>query len=154
MTSLATVLGGTVIVYKSTGGPHMNSFSWYDVTAHGNATGLMLPYYIPYYAKNPVVAEKLRPIAKMLGVAEGPDIGASVARAMLDWYASFGFPTTLKGFDGFNDAYITKAVADAAQNKMKLEAMPNPMSEADAPRLLDAILRGAYEGDLQRVADL
>ena len=154
MMSRACVLGGPVIVFKSTGGPHMNSFSWYDVMPHGQATGIMLPYYIVYYAKNPVVAKKLEPIAKMLSVPVDGNIGKNVAKAMLDWYKKLGFKTTLAEFKGFGEEQITKAVSDASQNEMKLKAMPHPIPAERKDEILSAIIRSAYSGNLDDIAKL
>jgi alcohol dehydrogenase class IV len=154
MMSRACVLGGTVIVFKSTGGPHMNSFSWYDVMPHGQATGIMLPYYIVYYAKNPVVAKKLEPIAKMLNVPVDQHIGKNVAKAILDWYKLLGFKTTLKEFEGFDETQIKKAIIDAAQNEMKLKAMPHPIPNERKDEILSVIVRSAYCGNLDDIERL
>ena len=154
MMSRACVLGGTVIVFKSTGGPHMNSFSWYDVMPHGQATGIMLPYYIVYYTKNPVVAKKLEPIAKMLNVPIDSKIGINVAKAMLQWYKELGFKTTLKEFEGFGETQIKKAISDAVQNEMKLKAMPHPVPNERKDEILSVIVRSAYSGDLEAIEKL
>jgi alcohol dehydrogenase class IV len=151
MMSIASVLGGTVIggeKYKQTGGPHLNSFSWASFLDHGKATGLMLPYYIVYYAKNPKVVEKLKVIAKILHVKVSENIGRDVAQAMLDWYKSMGFPTKLKDFKGWEDKYIEKALTDAAQNSMKLQGMPNPVPLEKVNEILRPILEAARDGDL------
>ncbi|MHA1338876.1 MAG: iron-containing alcohol dehydrogenase family protein [Promethearchaeota archaeon] len=154
MMSIACVLGGTVIGgkrFKGTGGPHMNSFSWAETIAHGNSTGIMLPYYIIYYAKNPKVKEKLKPIAKMLNVVPTNNIGKDVAKAILDWYKSMGFPTKLKDMPGWKDEYIDKAIKDAGQNAMKLKAMPNPVPLDKVDKILRPILEAAVSGDLSKI---
>lgn len=151
MMSIASVLGGTVIGgerFKGTGGPHMNSFSWSNFLDHGKATGLMLPYYIVYYAKNPKVVEKLKPIAKLLNLNVSDSIGKDVAQAMLNWYKSMGFVTKLKDCKGWEDKYLDKALSDAAQNDMKLKAMPNPVPLDKVNEVLRPILEAAREGDL------
>ena len=157
MLAIASVLGGTVIGgdrFKGTGGPHMNSFSWAETIAHGNSTGIMLPYYTAYYAKNPAVMEKLKPLAKMLGVAEAGDLGIAVPQAMLDWYKSMGFPTKLGDVDGWKDSYLAKAVKDAGQNAMKLKAMPNPVPLDKVNDIIGPIIQAAIDGDLAGIAQI
>ncbi|MHA1731508.1 MAG: iron-containing alcohol dehydrogenase family protein [Promethearchaeota archaeon] len=150
--SLACVLGGTVIVYKSTGGPHMNSFSWFDLMPHGNATGLMLPYYTAYYA--PAIEGKLRKVAALLGVDAGDNVGKAVAEGLLEFYGKLGFPTTLREVPGFTGAHVDKAIADAAQNQMKLDNMPRPIPAEKKNEVLRVIIEGARDGDLSRILEL
>ncbi|TFF98384.1 MAG: iron-containing alcohol dehydrogenase, partial [Promethearchaeota archaeon] len=130
MMSIACLLGGTVIGgerFKGTAGPHMNSFSWAETIPHGKSTGIMMPYYIAYYGKNKTVMKKLKPIADMLGAEKGKNIGIYVAENMLDWYKEMGFPTKISELEGWKPEYKEKAIEDAAENTMKLEAMPNPV---------------------------
>ena len=42
---LGTDLGGYAIMVGGTNGPHLNSFSFVDVLAHGRACAILLPYY-------------------------------------------------------------------------------------------------------------
>jgi alcohol dehydrogenase/1,3-propanediol dehydrogenase len=154
MMALASVLGGTVIGgdrFKGTGGPHMNSFSWAETIAHGKSTGVMLPYYTVYYAKNPAVVDKLKPIAKMLNLSPDGDIGRNVAQAMLDWYRSMGFPTCLKDVKGWKEEYFQKALKDAGQNAMKLKAMPNPVPLEEVDAIIGPILEAAVSCDLTKI---
>lgn len=53
-----------------------------------------------------------------------------------------------KEFKGFSKKLIDKAVTDAAQNKMKLEAMPRPIPLERSKSMLRTIIEGAYEGKL------
>lgn len=154
MMSYASVLGGTVIGgkrFKGTAGPHMNSFSWAETIAHGKSTGIMLPYYIVYYGKNEKVVEKLKPIADMLGVSKDGDIGRTVAQAMLDWYEDMGFPSKMCDLPGWKDEYVDKAIQDASENAMKLEAMPNPVPLDKADEILRPVLKAASCGDLSEI---
>lgn len=151
MMSIACLLGGTVIGgkrFKGTAGPHMNSFSWAETIPHGKATGIMMPYYIAYYGKNETVMKKLEPIAEMLGVEKGEKIGYNVAKAMLDWYNSMGFPIKINDLDGWKPEYKQKAIKDAAENTMKLDAMPNPVPLDKVEETISPILQAAIDGDL------
>lgn len=156
MMAIASLLGGTVIggqKFKGTGGPHMNSFSWAESIPHGKATGVMLPYYLVYYAKNPIVVQKLQAIAKFLKIdpAKSKNLGLDVAQAMLNWYKSMGFPTKLKDLEGWKENYLEKALKDAGQNEMKLKAMPNPVPLEKVKDILGPILEAARDGDLSKL---
>ncbi len=150
--SLASVLGGTVIVFKSTGGPHMNSFSWYSVMDHGEATALMLPYYIAYYG--PAIKAKLDIIAGLMGIDVGTDVTRLVAQGLLDFYKSIGQRTMLPEYKDFPEALIEKAVEDAVQNQMKLDAMPRPIPAARSKEILRTILRAAWDGSIDAILAL
>lgn len=150
--SLASLLGGTVLFFKQAGGPHLNSFSWCNVMDHGEACAVMLPYYAAYYA--PVVMEKLNKLSEILGVADTEDPARGFAEGLLNFYKKLGFPQMLKEFDDFKRELIDKAVADASQNKMKLGAMPRPISIEDSERVLRTIIEGAYEGKIDNILKL
>lgn len=154
MMSIVCLLGGTVIGgkrFKGTAGPHMNSFSWAETIPHGKATGIMMPYYIAYYGKNLVVMKKLEPIADLLGVEKGENIGINVAKGMLDWYEEMGFPTKISDLKGWKPEYKQKAIKDAAENTMKLEAMPNPVPLDKVEETISPILEAAIDGNLSRL---
>ena len=154
MMSIACLLGGTVIGgerFKGTAGPHMNSFSWAETIAHGKSTGIMMPYYIAYYGKNKTVMKKLEPIADMLKAEKGEKIGMNVAKAMLDWYKEMGFPTKISEVKGWKPEYIEKALKDASENTMKLEAMPNPVPLDKVEETIGPILQASIDGDLSRL---
>lgn len=151
MMSIACLLAGTVIGgerFKGTAGPHMNSFSWADTIPHGKSTGIMMPYYIAYYGKNSKVKEKLEPIAEMLGAEVGDNLGLNVAKAMLDWYEAMGFPIKISDIKGWKPEYKEKALKDASENTMKLEAMPNPVPLDKVDEVVGPILQAAIDGDL------
>ncbi len=150
--ALASLLGGTVLFYKQAGGPHLNSFSWCNVMDHGEACAVMLPYYGAYYA--PVVADRLKKVSGLLGVSDSGDPARDFAQGLLDFYRELGFPLTLREFENFSPDLIGKAVSDAAQNKMKLEAMPRPVPLEKSESVLRTIIEGAYEGKLDEILKL
>lgn len=150
--ALASLLGGTVLFYKQAGGPHLNSFSWCNVMDHGEACAVMLPYYGAYYA--PVVADRLRKVSRIMGVPDSGDVARDFAQGLLDFYRELGFPLTLKEFENFSIELIEKAVTDAAQNKMKLEAMPRPVPLEKSESVLRIIIEGAYAGKLDEILKL
>ncbi len=150
--SAACVLGGTVIVYKSTGGPHMNSFSWFSVMDHGEATALMLPYYTAYYGKN--IPEKLKQIATLMGLKGTGDVTRTVVLGLIEFYKDIGQKTTLQEYKDFPNEFIEKAITDAAQNQMKLDAMPRPVPAVKSKEILRVIIEGAWTGNIDAILAL
>jgi alcohol dehydrogenase len=150
--AMASLLGGTVLFYKQAGGPHLNSFSWCNVMDHGEACAVMLPYYGAYYA--PVIAQKMKQVSEAMGIQDSGSVARDFAEGLLNFYRKLGFPLTLKEFDDFSEALIAKAVTDASQNKMKLEAMPRPVPLEESTRVLRTIIDGAYNGSLDEILKL
>jgi alcohol dehydrogenase class IV len=150
--SMASLLGGTVLFYKQAGGPHLNSFSWCNVMDHGEACAVMLPYYGAYYA--PVIDQKMRRVSEAMGVADSGNVAVDFAEGLLNFYKKLGFPLTLKDFGTFSEELIEKAVNDASQNKMKLEAMPRPIPLEKSTQVLRTIIEGAYKGSLEEILRL
>jgi len=112
----------------------------------------MLPYYGAYYA--PVVADRLRKVSHILGFQDSGDVARDFSQGLLDFYRELGFPLTLKEFENFSRDLIEKAVSDAAQNKMKLEAMPRPVPLEKSESVLRTIIEGAYAGKLDEILKL
>jgi alcohol dehydrogenase class IV len=152
MMSLACVLGGTVIVYKSTGGPHMNSFSWFSVMDHGEATALMLPYYIAYYGKN--VQDKLTKIANLMNLEISQDLTKIVVEGLFKFYKTIGQPLKISDYPQFPKELIQKAINDASQNQMKLDNMPRPIPADKRDSILKIILEGALYGQIDEILKL
>lgn len=150
--AMASLLGGTVLFYKQAGGPHLNSFSWCNVMDHGEACAVMLPYYGAYYA--PVIAQKMKKVSEAMGVTGSGNVAKDFAEGLLSFYRKLGFPLTLKEFDDFSRELIEKAVKDASQNKMKLEAMPRPIPQEKSTQVLRTIIEGAYNGSLEEILKL
>ncbi|MBW2283805.1 MAG: iron-containing alcohol dehydrogenase [Deltaproteobacteria bacterium] len=150
--AMAGLLGGTVLFFKQAGGPHLNSFSWCNVMDHGEACAVMLPYYGAYYA--PVIAQNMKKVSEAMGIEDSGNAAKDFAEGLLNFYKKLGFPLTLKEFDDFSEALIEKAVNDASQNKMKLEAMPRPIPLEESARVLRTIIEGAYNGSLEEILKL
>jgi alcohol dehydrogenase class IV len=129
----------------------MNSFSWAETIPHGKSTGIMMPYYIAYYGKNSTVMKKLEPIAGMLGAEQGENIGMNVAKAMLDWYQDMDYSIKISDIPGWKSEYKAKALKDASENTMKLEAMPNPVPLDKVNQIIGPIIQAAIEGDLSKL---
>jgi alcohol dehydrogenase class IV len=149
MMSLACVLGGTVIVYKSTGGPHMNSFSWFSVMDHGEATALMLPYYVAYYGKN--ISKKLEVVANLMNLELCNNLTKTTVDGLFAFYRTIGQPTKISDYQEFPKDFISKAIKDASQNQMKLDNMPRPIPAEKRDLALKTILEGAWNGHIDKI---
>jgi len=152
MMSLASTLGGSVLFYKQAGLPHLNSFSWSDVMDHGEAVAVMLPYYTAYYAPN--ISEKIKNVAALMGIKGSEDMTKGLIDGLFNFYKKINFPVTLKEFKNFSKDLIEKAVTDASQNRMKLEASPRPVTVEKSREVLQTIIEGAYEGTIDKIVKL
>jgi len=150
--SLASTLGGSVLFYKQAGLPHLNSFSWANVMDHGEAVAVMLPYYTAYYAPN--ISEKIKNVAALMGIEESGNMAKGLIGGLFDFYKKINFPVTLKEFKNFSKDLIEKAVTDASQNRMKLEASPRPVTIEKSREVLQTIIEGAYEGTIDKIVKL
>ncbi len=152
MMSLASTLGGSVLFYKQAGLPHLNSFSWSHVMDHGEAVAVMLPYYSAYYA--PYIKEKIKRVAELMGIPDSKDMTRAFVEGLFEFYRKIDFPLTLKGFKDFSEDLIRKAVQEASQNRMKLDASPRPVPPEKSEKILQTIIGGAYRGDIEPILDL
>lgn len=152
MMSLASTLGGSVLFYKQAGLPHLNSFSWSNVMDHGEAVAVMLPYYTAYYAPN--ISEKIKNVATLMGIPESEDMTKDFVDGLFDFYRKINFPLTLREFKNFSKDLIEKAVRDASQNRMKLEASPRPVPAEKSGEVLQTIIEGAYQGTIDKIVKL
>lgn len=152
MMSLASTLGGSVLFSKQAGLPHLNSFSWSNVMDHGEAVAVTLPYYTAYYA--PHISEKIKNVAALIGIKESGDKTKGFIDGLFDFYRKINFPLTLKEFKNFSKDLIEKATQDASQNRMKLEASPRPVPIEKSKEILQTIIEGAYEGNIDKILKL
>jgi alcohol dehydrogenase class IV len=152
MMSLASTLGGSVLFYKQAGLPHLNSFSWSNVMDHGEAVAVMLPYYTAYYTPN--ILEKIKKAAALMSIPESRDMTRDFVQGLFEFYKKINFPQTLKEFNNFSIDLIGKAVRDASQNRMKLEASPRPIPPEKSEEILRTIIEGAYQGTIEKIMNL
>ena len=161
---LATDLGGYAIMRGGTNGAHLTSFSMVDILSHGRACGMLNPYYTVFFA--PAIQEPLKSLAEIFNDSgfglisvdgSNPrELGLSVAKAMIEFQQSIGFPTSLQQVDGFTDSHIDRALSAAKnpQLKMKLENMPVAMTADDVDTYMGPILQAAKTGDLSLVKNM
>ena len=67
---------------------------------------------------------------------------------------SVSLPFLANAVIDFSEELIEKAVNDASQNKMKLEAMPRPVPLEKSREVLRTIIEGAYRGSLEAILKL
>ncbi len=159
--ALATDLGGYALMLGNTSGAHLNSFSMVDIASHGRACAILNPYYTVFYA--PAISAKLGKLAHIFegfisleGDLVPRMLGEEVARGIISFYKSIGFPTTLGQLEGFNDAAIAKALKAAKdpQLEMKLKSMPVPLAPGIIDRYMGSVLSSAKTGDLSIIENL
>jgi alcohol dehydrogenase class IV len=119
---------------------------------HGEAAAVMLPYYTAYYAPN--ISEKIKKVATIMGIPESRNMTEDFVDGLFDFYRKIDFPLTLKGFKNFSEDLIDKAIRDASQNRMKLEASPRPVPPERSNEVLRTIIEGAYQGTIEKIVDL
>ena len=159
---LGTDLGGYSIMIGGTSGPHLGSFSLIDVLTHGRACAILNPYYTVLFA--PKIQDQLAAFAEILKEAgfvkartegkKGRALAMLVARGMIQFSKSLGFPATLAEA-GVSKAHIKRMIVAAKdpQLKMKLQNMPTPMEteRGDVDRLMKPTLEAAFSGDLELI---
>jgi len=158
---LGTDLGGYAIMIGGTNGGHLTSFSLVDVLSHGRACAIVNPYYTVFFSS--AIEKSLKLLGRiykengfidrdMEGLTPR-EMGEEVARGMLNFAKSIGFPTSLNQVDGFTDGHIERALnaAKDPQLKMKLENMPVPLSADMIDEYMKPILVAAKTGDLSLI---
>jgi len=140
--ALAATLGGMVICFKSTGLPHLCSFSWFGRIEHGIAAIMLLPASWEFYLGNPAVEERTRELAEFFPGKTPEEIIASF-RGFL---ARLGVPGKLAEFPGITPELLAATAASGSQNRMKLELAPRPVPLERSREILSEILQKTYEG--------
>ncbi|MBC7110019.1 MAG: iron-containing alcohol dehydrogenase [Archaeoglobi archaeon] len=162
---LGTDLGGYAIMLGGTSAAHLGSFSLVDILSHGEACGILNPYYMVLFA--PAIENQLRALGEILkdegylssdvSSMKGRELGEAVANGMFEFLRRIDFPVSLKEA-GATEKHIERMVTAAKdpQLKMKLENMPIPMSaeRGDVDRYLRPTIEAAYEGDLSLIPEI
>ena len=133
----AALLGGMTIRYKSTGLPHLCSFSWFGKIAHGDAVAILLPECWRYYLANPAVRDRTMQLNTVFPGSSPEEVIASYE----DFLDLIGMPGGLSAWPGINAALIEKTARSGAQNRMKLELAPHPVPLDESCDILTAILK-------------
>ncbi|MBP5531215.1 MAG: iron-containing alcohol dehydrogenase [Lentisphaeria bacterium] len=140
--AVAAALGGMVIRYKSTGLPHLCSFSWFGRIEHGIAAALLLPASWRYYLAEPSVAERTMMLADVFGGTDAEQVVAGF-RSFL---SSVGVPPSLAAYPEITPELLRRTASSGRENPMKLELAPRRVPLERSEEILAAILEAAYRG--------
>jgi len=141
--ALAAALGGTVIRFKSTGLPHLCSFSWFGRIEHGMAVIMLLPHAWRYYLGNPAVAGRTMELSSIFPGGTPEEIIDAFCR----FTAALGVPGRLADYPLLTPELMAQTAKSAGANRMKLELAPRPVPLEDSERILSQILTRAYKGE-------
>jgi len=137
--SAAATLGGMVIRYKSTGLPHLCSFSWFGRIEHGIAVALLLPSAWKYYIQCKEVAARTMQL-KDIFPGETP---AEIIVSYQEFLKVCGVPENLKAFADITPELLERTAESAGQNKMKLDLAPKPVPLENSYNIILEILKQA-----------
>ncbi len=138
--ALAATLGGMVIRYKSTGLPHLCSFSWFGQVEHGIAVAMLLPAAWRYYLASSEVAARTMELREIFP----GDNPAEIIVAYRDFLTRCGVPRALKDIPDFPVSLLEKTAASAAENRMKLELAPHPVPLEQSHEILMRLLQETW----------
>ena len=137
---LAATLGGMTIRFKSTGLPHLASFSWFGRIPHGVAVARLLPEAWRFYLGNPAVAERTMAVARVFPGKTPAEVIASYEQ-FLD---ACRVPR-LGDYPGLDEELMRLTARSAGSNRMKLELAPRPVTPEESEEVLSAMLERALE---------
>ena len=140
--AVAAALGGMVIRYKSTGLPHLCSFSWFGRIEHGIAAALLLPASWRYYLAEPSVAER----TLLLGDVFGGATPERVVAGFREFLSGIGVPASLAAYPEITTELLRRTARSGRENPMKLELAPRRVPLERSEEILSAILEAAYRG--------
>ena len=138
--AVAAALGGMTIRFKSTGLPHLCSFSWFGRIAHGIAAIMLLPESWRYYLGNPAVAERTMELAEIFPGSTPEEIITSFRKFL----TGMGVPEYLNAFPDLSLELMERTASSASENKMKLELAPRPVPVEQSKSVLQEILFKSY----------
>jgi alcohol dehydrogenase class IV len=135
----AATLGGMTISYKSTGLPHLCSFSWFGRIEHGIAVVLLLPAAWKYYIQREEVAARTMLLKDIFPGTTPLEIIVSFQKFL----KSCGVPDSLAAFPDITPELLDLTAKNAGQNKMKLELAPKPVPLENSYEIILKILKNA-----------
>lgn len=133
----AATLGGMVIRYKSTGLPHLCSFSWFGKIEHGIAVALLLPGAWKYYIEREEVAARTMEL-KDIFPGETP---LQIINSYQKFLKECGLPENVQAYPEITPELLDLTARSAGQNKMKLELAPKPVPLDKSYEIISNILQ-------------
>ncbi len=140
MMAYAATLGGMTIRFKSTGLPHLCSFSWFGRIPHGIAAIMLLPESWRYYLGNPAVAERTMELKKIFP-GETPE---EIINSFREFLTQLQVPEKLNAFPDLSKELMERTALSAGENKMKLELAPRRVPLEQSRLILQEILLKSY----------
>ncbi|MBE6369213.1 MAG: iron-containing alcohol dehydrogenase [Lentisphaerae bacterium] len=137
---LASALGGLTIRNKSTGLPHLLSFSWFGRIEHGIAVARLLPAAWRYYICRSEVEARTCEIGKVLGGNTASEVIGNYEKLLDSWQVPL-----LTDFPELDRALLEQTCLSAGANRMKLELAPRPVPLANSADVLRMILNDAWQ---------
>ena len=135
--AIAAALGGMVIRYKSTGLPHLCSFSWFGKIEHGIAVALLLPGAWKYYIEREEVAARTMEL-KDIFPGETP---LQIIMSYQEFLKKCGLPENIRAYPEITPELLDLTARSAGQNKMKLELAPKPVPLDNSYEIIKNILQ-------------
>ena len=132
----AALLGGMVIRYKSTGLPHLCSFSWFGRIEHGIAAIMLLPECWKWYLGNEAVAKRTMQLKGIFNGDTPEEIIDDIRRFLTD----IGVAEDFSSFPDITDELLEKTAKAAKENPMKLELAPRRVPLEDSYEVIRNIL--------------
>ncbi|MBE6381147.1 MAG: iron-containing alcohol dehydrogenase [Lentisphaerae bacterium] len=136
---LASALGGLTIRSKSTGLPHLLSFSWFGRIEHGIAVARLLPAAWRYYIGRDLVAQRTLEIGSVLGGSTPEAVIGNYEKLLDAWQVP-----QLKDFPELDQDLLDKTCCSAGANRMKLDLAPRPVPLEASQAVLNEILKQAF----------
>ncbi len=137
---VASALGGLTIRNKSTGLPHLLSFSWFGRIEHGIAVARLLPAAWRYYIGREAVAERTLEIGKILGGNTPEEVISNYGKLLEKWHVP-----QLNSFAGLTDELLMQTCRSAGANRMKLELAPRPVPLESSEEVLQQVIADAVK---------
>lgn len=137
---IASSLGGLTIRNKSTGLPHLLSFSWFGRIEHGIAVARLLPAAWRYYIGRKEVEARTLEIGKTLGGSTAEEVIANYEKLLDMWNVP-----KLNTFDGLTTELLEQTCRSAGANRMKLELAPRPVPLENSEEVLHNVLIDAMK---------
>ena len=137
---LAAALGGLTIRNKSTGLPHLLSFSWFGRIEHGIAVARLLPAAWRYYIGRKEVQARTLEIGRTLGGSTAQEVIQNYEKLLDMWQVP-----KLNSFAGLTTELMEQTCRSAGANRMKLELAPRPVPLEASEEILRNILAEAMK---------
>ena len=137
---IASALGGLTIRNKSTGLPHLLSFSWFGRIEHGIAVARLLPAAWRYYIGRKEVESRTLEIGKVLGGNTAEEVICNYEKLLDEWDVP-----QLNSFAGLTPELLAQTCRSAGANRMKLELAPRPVPLAESEKILQTVIAGAMK---------